>query len=240
MNSFHPERFEATRWSLILRARDEDTIQRKQALEELCQSYWYPLYAFLRRNGRGVEDAQDLTQDFFARLLNGALLSGANPSKGRFRTLLLSALRNMDVNAWKAASAQKRGGGAQLLSLDNELTEERWQADATLGGNPEVAFDRAWANTVMDRASSNLHAEFVSAGKGELFAELFPRLNGSGAEDGLAEAGARLGMTEAAVKMAFSRMRRKFADAMRAEIAHTVGSQDDIQDELRYLLGIFL
>ena len=238
--SLRPVQFEPTHWSLILRARAEDTLQRGVALEELCHAYWYPLYAFLRRSGRGVEDAQDLTQDFFARLLDGALLSSADPSRGKFRTLLLAALRNLDVNAWRAARAAKRGGGAPILSLDSDLAEERWLADASLGGKPELAFDRAWAHTIMDRASQDLQTEFEAAGKAELFAELFPRLNGGTAEGGLAAVGLRLGMTEAAVKMALSRMRRKFADALRAEVAHTVGSLDDVQDELRYLLAIFL
>lgn len=235
-----PALFEPTRWSLVLRARAGDEAERTAALEALCSAYWYPLYAFLRRSGRGVEDAQDLTQEFFSRLMDGSLLSSADPAKGKFRTLLLAALKNLDANAWKAAHTQKRGGGINVVPLDSVLAENRWQEDASLGGQPEAAFDRAWANTVMDRASRQLHTEFVAGNKAELFAELFPRLNGGGAVGGLAAVGERLSMTEAAVKMALSRMRQRFADALRAEIAQTVGSRGDVQDELRYLLTVFL
>ena len=231
--------FEPTRWSLVLRSREEDSVVRRKALGDLCAAYWYPLYAFLRRSGRGVEDAQDLAQDFFARLMDGTLLSGANPEKGKFRTLLLAALKNMDANAWNAARAQKRGGGAEVVPLDVVLAEDRWQAEPA-GVAADAAFDRAWANTVMDRAGAQLQAEYVTGGKAALFSELFPRLNGGGAADGLAAVADRLGMSEAAVKMALSRMRPRYADALRAEIAHTVGSHGDVQEELRYLLTVFL
>lgn len=231
--------FEPTSWSLVLRARGDNEIGRQRALGDLCAAYWYPLYAFLRRSGRGVEDAQDLAQDFFARLMDGTLLAGANPAKGKFRTLLLTALKNMDANAWNAAQAQKRGGGAEVVPLDVALAEDRWQAEPT-GVGADAAFDRAWADTVMDRASSQLQAEYVAGGKTALFSELFPRLNGGGTADGLAAVADRLGMSEAAVKMALSRMRPRYADALRAEIAQTVGSHGDVQEELRYLLTVFL
>ena len=231
--------FEPTRWSVVLRTREENSTVRRRALGDLCAAYWYPLYAFLRRSGRGPEDAQDLTQDFFLRLFDGSLLSGANPAKGKFRTLLLAALKNLDANAWNAARAQKRGGGAEVVPLDVALAEDRWQAEPA-GIAADAAFDRAWANTVMDRAGAQLQAEYVVGGKAALFSELFPRLNGGGGADGLAAVADRLGMSEAAVKMALSRMRPRYADALRAEIAHTVGSHGDVQEELRYLLTVFL
>lgn len=231
--------FEPTRWSLVLRSREENSAVRRRALGELCAAYWYPLYAFLRRSGRGAEDAQDLTQDFFARLLDGALLSTATPAKGRFRTLLLAALRNLDANAWNAAQAQKRGGGVEAVPIDVAMAEDRWQAEPE-GVPAEAAFDRAWANTVMDRASTLLQAEYAKAGKAALFSELFPRLNGGIVPDSLAAVAERLGMSEPAVKMALSRMRPRYADALRAEIAQTVGSHGDVQEELHYLLTVFL
>lgn len=154
-------RFEATRWSLILRARAEDTLQRTVALEELCGVYWYPLYAFLRRSGRGVEDAQDLTQDFFARLVDGALLAGADPSKGKFRTLLLVALRNMDANAWQAARARKRGGGARVISMESPLAEERWLVDASPRMHP------LWQPAQQRRLRAALRPLCAVAGRGE-------------------------------------------------------------------------
>ncbi len=233
-----PAPFEATRWSLVLRAHAGDDVERRRALGELCRAYWYPLYAFLRRSGRGVEDAQDLTQDFFARLIDGRLLATADPARGKFRTLLLASLKNLDADAWSAANTQKRGGG-RVVPLDDLLAEERWQVDASLSAAPERAFDLAWADTVMDSASTKLQAEFVAGGKAELFSELFPRLNGGSAGDTLAAVGGRLGMTEAAVKMALSRMRQRFADALRWEISQTVGSRSEVEEEISYLLTIF-
>ena len=233
------ERFEPTRWSMVLRAREGDESQRRVALGVLCLAYWYPLYAFLRRSGRPVEDAQDLAQEFFVRLMDGRLLETADPARGKFRTLLLAALKNLDANAWAAARAQKRGGRVEVVSLDMAMAEDRWQAEPA-GVAAEAAFDRAWANTVMDRAGAQLQAEYVAGGKAELFSELFPRLNGASAADGLAAVAERVGMTEAAVKMALSRMRPRYADALRAEIAHTVGSHGGVQEELGYLLTVFL
>ena len=210
---------------------------RSQVLEALCAAYWYPLYAFLRRSGRGVEDAQDLTQEFFARLLDGRLLAGADPAKGKFRTLLLCAMQHMDANFYEAARAQKRGGGL-TVPLEDSHAEELWLQDAAAEGTPEMAFDRAWADTVMDRATLRLRAEY--ADRTALFGELFPRLSSGGAEDGLSAVAARLDMSGPAVKMSLSRMRRCMGDCLRAEIAETVGTRGDVEDELRYLLRSFL
>jgi DNA-directed RNA polymerase specialized sigma24 family protein len=234
-----PAHFEATRWSLVLRSQEENSQVRHRALEELCHAYWYPLYAFLRQSGREVEDAQDLTQDFFARLADGTLLAGADPARGKFRTLMLAGLKHLDANAWVAARAQKRGGKAAVVPLDVAMAEERWQAQPS-GGPAEAAFDRAWANTVIERAGAQLLAVYSASGKQALFSELFPRLNGGSAPDGLAAVAERLGMSEAAVKMALSRMRPRYVDALRAEIAETVGTHGDVQEELRYLLTVFL
>ena len=232
-------RFEATRWSLVLRARGSDEAERRLALEALCGAYWYPLYAYLRRSGRAQHDAEDLAQEFFVRLLDGRLLGSADPARGKFRTLLLTALHGQQANAWKSAGAAKRGGGdGNFRSLEG--AEDKWLADASKESAPDEAFDRAWAVTVADRASLALQAEYAAAGKGMVFAELFPRVNGGRGGDGLREVGERLGQSEAAVKMALSRMRRRFAEALRAEIGETVGSQEDLDDELRYLLSLFL
>ncbi len=239
MSATNTVKFEATRWSVVLRSKEENSEVRRRALGDLCAAYWYPLYVFLRQSGRTPEDAQDLTQDFFLQLMNGSLLAGAAPEKGKFRTLLLAAVKNLDANAWTAARAQKRGGRAEIIPLNVAMAEDRWQLEAP-GVTVDVAFDRAWANTVIDRAGARLQAEFIAAGKVELFTELFPRLNGGHASDGLAAVAVRLGMTEAAVKMALSRMRPRYADALRAEISETVGTYDDVQEELRYLLAVFL
>ena len=230
--------FEPTRWSLVLRARGGDEAQRRVALEALCSAYWYPLYAYLRRSGRGVEDAEDLAQEFFVRLMDGRLIGAADPARGKFRTLLLTALHGQDVNAWRAAGAEKRGGGERLVALDG--AEEKWLADGSKEGEPDAAFVRAWAATVVDRASMTLKQEFDAAGKGAVFDELFPRVSGGAKEEGFRAIGERLGMTEGNTKMAFHRMRQRFVDALKAEIGETVGSREDLQGELRYLLSLFL
>jgi DNA-directed RNA polymerase specialized sigma24 family protein len=232
--------FEPTRWSLVLRAGAEDTAQRNAALGELYGAYWSPLYAFLRRGGRTVDDARDLVQEFFVRLLDGSLLSAADPAKGRFRTLLLAGLRHLDANTHRAALAAKRGGGRELVPLDFVPAEERWQAEASRSESPEQAFDRAWANVVIDRASVNLREDYQASGKGPLFEALFPCLLGNRPQGGLVAVGERLGMSEGGVKMALSRLRHRFGEALQREIAHTVGSRADVQEELRYLLSVLV
>ena len=229
--------FEVTRWSLVLRARGSDDEERRAALEQLCRAYWYPLYAFLRRSGRGREDAEDLAQEFFVRLLDGRLLGAADPARGKFRTLLLSSLQQVDADAWRAAHAQKRGGGMVIVAIDSELAEERFLADKSEGGSPELAFDRAWAAAVMERAWARLRESYAE--KAALFAELAPRLSGAAVPGTLAEAGARLGMSEDATKQAMSRMRQRLGEALKAEVAETVGSPDAVQQEMRHLLALF-
>jgi RNA polymerase sigma-70 factor (ECF subfamily) len=230
--------FEATRWSLVLRAGAEDTAQRQSALSELYLAYWSPLYAFLRRSGRTAEDARDLAQEFFVRLLDGSLLAAADPAKGRFRTLLLAGLRHLDANAHRATATVKRGGGQELVPLDVTSAEDHWQAGAAPGDSPERAFDRAWANVVIDRASVRLRENYHAGGKGPLFDALFPGLLGGRTEGGLVAVGERLGLSEGSVKMAFSRLRHRFGEALQAEIAHTVNSRAAVREELRYLLSV--
>ena len=232
-------RFEPTRWSLVLRARSLDDEARRAALEALCRAYWYPLYAFLRHSGRSVEDAQDLTQEFFARLLSGQLLDAADPARGKFRTLLLAALRRVDVDEWRTASAQKRGGNVAFVSIDSEHAEESFLEDRSSAGSPELAFDRAWAAALMARTWERLRLSYGTPELAALFAELAPRLSGAGGEGTLAEVGARLGMSEDAVKKAFSRMRQRFGEALRAEVAETVGSREAAEQELSHLLSLF-
>jgi DNA-directed RNA polymerase specialized sigma24 family protein len=229
--------FEPTRWSLVLRARAGDDAERRAALEALCRAYWYPLYAYLRRSGRGVADAEDLAQEFFVRLLDGRLLGVADPVRGKFRTLLLSALQQVDADAWRSANAQKRGGGVVVVAIDSELAEERFLADKSEGGSPELAFDRAWAAAVMERAWARLRESYGE--KEALFAELASRLSGAVVAGTLAEAGARLGMREDAMKQALSRMRQRLGEALKAEVAETVGSPDAVQQEMRHLLALF-
>ncbi len=218
-------------------ARGADEARRRLALEVLCHSYWYPLYAFLRRSGRNTEDAEDLVQEFFARLMDGRLLNGAEPAKGKFRTLLLAALKNLDADTRKAANAEKRGGRVRFVELDILDAEERWKSHEHEAVSSETTFDRAWALAVMDRAGQRLREEY--ADKGELLAALMPRLTGDAGDAGLAEIGRGLGMTEAAVKMSLSRMRRRYAEALRWEVAQMVGSREEVREEVGYLMGAF-
>jgi RNA polymerase sigma-70 factor (ECF subfamily) len=232
-------RFEATRWSMVLRSREEDSLVRRQALGELCAAYWYPLYAYLRRSGRGVEDAQDLVQELFVRLMDGRLLGVADPAKGKFRTLLLAALRQEDVDAWRAARVQKRGGDVVFVPIDSEYAEERFLEDRSGGGSPELAFDREWAAAVMERAWARVRRSYATPELEPVFSALAPRLSGGKNGDSLATEGERLGMSGDAVKKAFSRMRQRFGVALRAEVAETVGSPEAAEQEMRHLLMLF-
>lgn len=230
-------RFEPTRWSLVLRSQDEESSGvRMRAMEDLCRAYWYPLYAFLRSSGNAVHDAQDLAQGFFLSLSDGKLLSVAAPEKGRFRTLLLLGLKRYAANEAVKERAWKRGGRVEFLQLDEALAEERWQAHADVLAEPEAAFDRAWAVTIMDAALSRLREEYQASDRLALFDALVPRLTGKAADERLGDIANPLGMTEAAVKMALSRMRRVFGHALRAAVADTVKDEAEIQEELRYLL----
>ncbi len=232
-------RFAQTHWSVVLRAGRGTEEERREAVERLCRTYWKPLYYFLRGSGRTREEAEDVVQEFFVQLLDGRLLASADPAKGKFRTLILTALRNEESSLLRAERALKRGGGITLVPLDVAQAEEGWQAREHL--SPAAEYDRAWATALLDRAGARVKLEYEDEGKAALFGELFPRITGGKAADRLVEAAARLGMSETAVRTAASRMRRRYADAMRAEVAATVGVGDpaDCQDEMRYLLDCF-
>lgn len=220
----------------MLRSRDEASSGvRLRAMEELCRAYWYPLYAFLRSSGNAVHDAQDLVQGFFQSLADGRLLSAAAPEKGRFRTLLLLGLKRFAANEATRERAWKRGGRVETIPLDEALAEERWQEHADLMAEPEAAFDRAWAVAVMEGALARMREEYEAPERRALFDALAPRLTGT-ADERLGDIAGRLGMSEAAVKMALSRMRRVFGHALRAAVADTVVGEAEIQEELRYLL----
>ncbi len=232
--------FEATRWSLIQRARDEKLSEvRRKALQELCSTYWFPLYAFLRSHGNEVHDAQDLTQGFFLSLISGRLLEAAAREKGRFRTLLLAGLKRYAANAKKAHQAWKRGGRVQFIPLDEALSEQKYQASGARRSRPEAAFDCAWAVAVMESALERLRQEYHADGKGPLFDALWPRLTGEVDDTKLAEKADQLKMSEAAVKMALMRLRRLFGHSVRAAVADTVINESEIDDEVRYLLTCF-
>ncbi len=225
--------FAPTRWSLIVAARDGHSHEARQALSQLCEVYWYPLYAYIRRRGHTADQAQDLTQEFFARLLERDFLGAADPEKGRFRAFLLACCKNFLANEHDRAAAQKRGGRAPA-TLSVEGAEERYRREPAHDLTPERAFERRWALTLLDRALGRLRDEFTGRGKGGVFDGLRPYLVGDrGAPQ--ERAAAALGMSVGAFKVAVHRMRQRYRELLREEIAQTVGGPDEVEEEIRDL-----
>lgn len=204
------------------------------ALATLYEAYWYPLYAFLRARGHGAEEAQDLVQAFFVHLLEKKALSEAQPARGRFRSFLLASLKNFTTNEHNRRTAMKRGGGAPMLSLDVEGAEGRFQLDPATDETPDTLFDRQWALTLLDRVLTRLGHEAMRR-KTLHFERLKVYLTGDDPEHTYAETAAALGLTEGAVKVAVHRLRRRFRECLRQEIAHTVSSAEEIEDEIHHL-----
>ena len=230
--------FATTHWSVVVAAGDAGSPQAREALERLCQSYWYPLYAYVRRLGRSPHDAQDLTQEFFLQLLEHSYLARADPRKGRFRSFLLVALNHFLTNAWHRAHALKRGGAFSFLSWEQCAPEERYRTEPFATENPEHLFEQRWAMTVIEQAVSRLRREFIEAGREQEFDALKVVLTGDRPAVPYAGLAERLGTTEAAVKMTVLRMRRRFGEVLREEVAQTVADPAAIDDELRHLLAV--
>lgn len=229
--------FATTQWSAVLMAGADSSPVARRALEQLCATYWYPLYAYVRRQGHMVEDAQDLTQEFFARLLERKHLRLADRKRGRFRTFLLSSLKHFLINEWNRANREKRGGGRQLISLDAEKTEMRFLAEPADERSPDKAFERQWAMIVLDRVLDQLQAEFVAAGRGQVFEELKSFLTGEENESSYAEIGRRLEMSEGNLKVTVHRLRRRYRELLRKEISMTVDDPEVIDEEIRELIA---
>ena len=230
--------FVTTHWSVVLSARQRDSPQSAAALETLCRTYWYPLYAYVRRQGHSPPDAQDLTQEFFARLLQKDYLKAAAREKGRFRTFLLVALKRFLANEWDRVRAQKRGGGVLPLSLDTELAEERYRIEPVEGATADRIYERRWALTLLDRTMTRLREEFTGAGKAEEFKRLKACLTAERGDISYAEIAGALGQSEGTVRVAVHRLRKRFREVFREEIAQTVSSVEDIDEEVRYLMGV--
>jgi RNA polymerase sigma-70 factor (ECF subfamily) len=231
--------FVTTHWSVVLSAREPDAPNSAAALETLCRTYWYPLYAYVRRQGRPPADAQDLTQGFFARLLQKDYLQAAAREKGKFRMFLLVAFKRFLANEWDREHAQKRGGFAPVVSIDEELAESRLAAEISPNVPPDVLFDRQWAMTLLERAMAQLQAEYVGSGRSKLFEYLQSRLAREESALPYAEIAARLNLTEPAVKMAVHRLRARYREILRAEIAHTVSTPEEVEEEIRFLFSAF-
>ena len=228
--------FATTRWTLVAAAAGADSPAARQALADLCRSYWYPLYAYIRRRGHDHHRAQDLTQAFFARLLEKNDLTAADRSRGRFRSFLLTACQHFLANQHDHDTARKRGGGRVHLSIDFEDAEGRYTAEPAHDETPERLFDRRWALELLDQALAELRNEYDDSGRGKLFDAIKGSLAG-GAEVAYADLARQLEMTEGAVKVAVHRLRQRYRDRLRAAIAETVEKPEDIDDEVRDLFA---
>jgi RNA polymerase sigma-70 factor (ECF subfamily) len=230
--------FDTTRWSLVVAAADSAAPDRARAIADLCRAYWPPVYAYVRSRGHGVDDAHDLTQEFFARLLEKQLIKGVRRERGRFRSFLLTAAKNFLVNEWERERSLKRGGGAQRLSLDVEAAEGRYRPHAGSGENPENVFEKRWAATVLERALERLEEEARANGTHERFLVLRPTLTEEGGATRYRELARRLDVSEGAVKVAIHRLRRRFGELLRAEVTDTVADPGTVDSELRYLFSV--
>ena len=229
--------FTTTHWTLVLAAGKAESADALVAMEKLCSAYWYPLYAFIRRKGYESHDAQDLTQSFFARLLEKDYLRGIDRTKGKFRSFLLAALEHFMANVWRDAHAQKRGGKVTFISMDDESAEQIYGQLSARGLSPEQVFEQQWAMALLGQVLARLREEFAAAGKGAQFKELKVFLTGEKCTVSYADLAVRLQTTEAALKMAVSRMRQRYGEILRTEIALTVESPAEVDEELRALFA---
>ena len=230
--------FVTTHWSVVLTAGGSDTAGARHALEKLCQTYWYPLYAYVRRRNFSPADAEDLTQEFFARFLEHDWVADADREKGRFRTFLLSAMNHFLANEWDKAQAQKRGGGAPLLPLEFDTAETRYSREPADEVTAEQHFERRWALALLETVTSRLRTEYAQEGKGELFAALSPCLVGDRTAQPYEELAKKLALSEGAVKSAVHRLRQRYRQLLRDEIAHTVAGPGEVEEELRHLIAV--
>jgi len=230
-------RFSTTHWSMVLAAGAFGSAGSREALERLCKTYWFPLYTYLRRRGCDTHEAEDCTQAFFAALLQRHGLQRANPERGKFRSFLLSALNHFLADERDHAGAQKRGGGKEIISLDVEDAETRYRCEPAHDLTPEKLFEKSWSLTVLSNAMARLKAEFAEEGKEQLFESLKPHLPAGKGPASYKDVAARLGLTEAAVKVAVHRLRHRYRQLVREEIAQTVSTPEEVDEEIRDLFA---
>ena len=238
-DSSHKKRvsnFETTHWSMVLRAGGTSAAS-SDALEKLCRAYWPPMYSWVRSQGHSVEESQDLTQEFFARLLRYESVSRANPEQGRFRSFLLGALKNFLANEWHKSRAQKRGGGQALISFDAVEGYERDAIEPRSDETPDKLFDRRWAETLLARVNARLRREYEAAELIARFDALKIYLLGGNGPVPYSETATALGISESAVKSAIFKLRQRYGELVRHEIAQTVNSETEVEDEIRCLLA---
>ncbi|HTG44468.1 MAG TPA: sigma-70 family RNA polymerase sigma factor [Verrucomicrobiae bacterium] len=230
--------FATTHWSVVLLAGQEHSVESATALEKLCRAYWLPVYAFVRREGHGVCEAEDLTQEFFCRLLARNALSTLDRTKGRFRSFLLASMKHLLANEWNRARRQKRGGGRTILSFDVAEAEDRFRLDPADGLTPENIFDRRWAEALLDRVLDRLEKEFNQQGAGSRFDDLKTFLVDDKGTSSFAQVAERLGATIPALKKVVFKLRRRYRELFREEIAQTVANPSELEEEIRYLIRV--
>lgn len=231
--------FGNTQWSQVLRAADPGAQGFEPALQSLCQTYWYPLYAFVRRTGHSPQDAEDLTQAFFARLLDKNYIATADREKGRFRTFLIIALKRFLANEWERQHAIKRGGFSTFVEINPDHAETRYGDELSHQDQPDNLLEKQWAMTLIEQVMGRLQSEYTESGRGELFGFLRACLTRDDTAMGYATIADRLQTSEAAVKMAAMRLRERYQILLREEIGRTVSSPDEIDDEIRHLFSVF-
>ena len=229
--------FATTRWTVVLAAGHRGAPQADAALEELCRTYWYPLYAYVRRQGHSREDAEDLTQAFFARLLEKNYLEGISTEKGKFRAFLLVAVKRFLANEWDRANRQKRGGGLRPLSLDWQEADTRYQIHPADDLSPDKLYDRAWAVTMLERVITRLRDESSAEGKAKLYEQLKTFLMAGQSDIPCAQAAAALELTEGAVRVAIHRLRRRYRELLREEVAQTLSDPAQADEEMHALFS---
>lgn len=231
-------RFATTSWTQVLAARDAPSTEARQALESLCRVYWYPLYALVRRQGHDAEESRDLTQAYFAALLEKGYLGDYDPERGRFRTFLMASVKHFLSKERDKALAWKRGGRADVVSLDAQEVEGRYRIEPVDRLTPEQIFERRWALTVLERALARLRREQEDTDRGKEFVRLEGFLTGQQATASYRDLAAELGTSEGAVKTSIHRLRQRFGQLLRSEIAETVSSPTEVDDEVKHLLGV--
>jgi RNA polymerase sigma factor (sigma-70 family) len=229
--------FSTTHWSVVLEAGRTDVARATVALERLCHKYWHPVYVFVRRRGSNHHEAEDLTQSFFAYLIEKGALKAVERRKGKFRSFLLASLTNFLLNEWDRRQTLKRGGQREIISLDEMAAEKLYSQEPVEHFSPEKLFERRWAITIIEHVSERLKNEYAAAGNAELFIKLEAGLTGEVTPGLYASWAAALNMNEGAVKVALHRLRRRFGELLRSEVAYTVADPTEVAEEIRHLLA---
>jgi RNA polymerase sigma-70 factor (ECF subfamily) len=223
---------------MVLAARDPEAPAARDALARLCSAYWYPLYAFVRCRGFNPHDAEDLTQEFFCRFLERNPLSNVSPTGGKFRSFLLTCLKNFLANEWQREHAQRRGGGQSPIPLDGGEAETRFMLEPADNQTPEAVYEKRWAFTVLDRTVQALQSDYAAKGQGDVFEQLRGFLPGGQSGESRAALASRQGVSAGAIDVAVHRLRKRFGVLLREEIAHTVPSEAEVDEEIKYLIGV--